>query len=271
MILPTSLETLPSGKRLRVARLGEGPPLLCLHGYPENLQIYCELLPRLAARFNAIAVDWPGLGRSDPWPGGATPAHMAERILALLDAWAIERVTLVATDMGGQPALAFAALHPDRTERIVVMSSLAFGDSDTSWEIRALREYGLNRLFLRNFPRLVFARAERTFLPRGVRLPEDLREDLWTSFARPEVREFIVKMCAGYQGKLSGLPSLYEKIRCPTLVLWAEEDKHFPPVQAERLHATISGSTLSILPGARHWMLWYRAAEVAERILAFAA
>jgi pimeloyl-ACP methyl ester carboxylesterase len=269
-MLTTTIETLPDGKRLRVARLGSGPPLLCLHGYPENLQIFCELLPRLAGRFEAIAVDWPGMGESDAWPGGATPKHLAGRLLRLLDAWGIARVTLVATDMGGQPALAFAALHPERVERLVVMNSLAFGDAATSWEIRLLREYGLNRFFLRSLPGLVFGRAERTFLPRGTRLPDELRRDLQASFARADVRAFIIKMCAGYQGTLADLPALYAQIACPALVLWAADDKHFPPVQATRLHEAIRGSTLSIVPGARHWMMWYLAEEIAARILAFA-
>jgi pimeloyl-ACP methyl ester carboxylesterase len=269
-MLETTIETLEGGRRLRVARLGSGPPLLCLHGYPENLQIFCELLPRLATRFQAIAVDWPGMGRSDPWPGGTTPKHLAERIRALLDAWGIERVTLLGTDMGGQPALAFAAAYPERTAGLLVMNSLVFGDADTSWEIRVLREYGLNRAILRRLPRIVFARAERTFLPRGTRLPEDLRRDLWESFREDAVRAFIVKMCAGYEGTLAKLPELYGAITCPTLILWGEDDRHFPPVQAEMLHQRIAGSTLSILPGARHWMIWYRAEEVAARILAFA-
>ncbi|MEP7122070.1 MAG: alpha/beta hydrolase [Byssovorax sp.] len=267
-MLATAIETLPDGKRLRVARLGQGPALLCLHGYPENLQIFCELLPRLAERYQAIAVDWPGMGESDAWPGGATPRHLAKRLLRLLDAWGIERVTLVATDMGGQPALMFAALYPERIDRLVVMGSLAFGDAATSWEIRLLREYGLNRFFLKRFPGLVFGRAERTFLPRGVRLPDELRRDLQASFARDDVRAFIVKMCAGYQGTLADLPALYAKITCPTLVLWAAEDKHFPPVQATRLHEAIPGSTLTIVPGARHWMMWYLAEVVASEILA---
>jgi pimeloyl-ACP methyl ester carboxylesterase len=269
MILQTTFEALSSGKRLRVARLGSGPPLLCLHGYPENLQIFCELLPRLAPRFEAIAMDWPGLGQSDAWPGGATPTHLAGRLLTLLDAWGIARVTLLATDMGGQPALAFAALHPERVERLIIMNSLAFGDAETSWEIQVLRKYGANRFFLRRFPGLVFGRCERTFLPRGIELPADLRNDLWGSFARGAVRAFIVKMCAGYEGTLAKLPALYGQIACPTLVLWGADDKHFPPVQAQRLHAAIAGSTLSILPGARHWMMWYRAEEVAREILAF--
>ena len=67
-MLPTSIEILEGGRKLRVARMGLGPPVLLLHGYPDNLQIWCELAPRLATSFQVIAVDWPGMGESDRWP-----------------------------------------------------------------------------------------------------------------------------------------------------------------------------------------------------------
>jgi pimeloyl-ACP methyl ester carboxylesterase len=268
-MLPAVFETLPNGRRLRVARLGEGPPLVLLHGYPDNLQIWCELAPRLAGRRRVIAFDWPGMGYSEEWPGGATPTHQADRLRTLLDAWGIGRADVAGLDMGGQPALAFAARHPDRVGRLVVMNSLIFGDERTSWEIRVLRKFGWNRLILRHLPRLVFRRAQRTFLPRGVRLSKDLASDLWEGFRRPAVRAFIAKLCAGYQGTLPRLPELYADVRCPTLVLWAGNDKHFPPRHAERLHAAVAGSRLEIIPGAEHWMPWYLADEVSARLLAF--
>jgi pimeloyl-ACP methyl ester carboxylesterase len=194
---------------------------------------------------------------------------MADRLHSLLDAWGLGRVSLAGLDMGGQPALAFAALHPDRIHRLVVMNSLVQWDERTSWEIRLLRRFGWNRVILRRLPGIVFRRAEQTFLPRGVRLSPELRSDFWTAFRRPEVRAFIAKMCAGYQGTLPRLPDLYRTITAPTLALWAGRDKHFPVSHAERLHATIPGSQLQVLSDAEHWMPWYRAETVAERIGAF--
>jgi pimeloyl-ACP methyl ester carboxylesterase len=269
-MLATTFRTFPDGKRLRLARLGSGPPLVLLHGYPDNLQIWCELAPRLADRFDVIAFDWPGMGYSDAWAGGTTPTHMADRLRAVLDVLGIGRALVAGMDMGGQPALAFAARHPERMLGLVVMNSLVFGEETTSWEIRILRQFGWNRLILRRLPWLVFRRAERTFLPRGVTLPADLRADLWDAFRRPAVRAFIARMCAGYQGTLPRLPELYGQVRCPTLVLWAGADRHFPPIHAERLHATVPGSRLDVIAGAEHWMPWYLAGDVAERMRGFA-
>jgi pimeloyl-ACP methyl ester carboxylesterase len=268
-MLATALDTLPSGCKLRVARLGSGSPLVLLHGYPDNLQIWCALAPRLADRCTVIAFDWPGMGYSDAWPGGTTPTHQAQRLLRLLDLWGIEQAAVVGLDMGGQPALALAALYPQRVRRLVVMNSLVFGDEPTSWEIRVLRKFGWNRLLLRHFPRLVFWRALATFLPWGTRLPAALKADLWGGFRQWPVRAFISKLCAGYQGTLPSLPQMYDKIACPVLALWAEKDGHFPPRQGERLHQAIAGARLEVVPEAKHWMAWYQADEVARRLRPF--
>ncbi len=56
---------------------------------------------------------------------------------------------------------------------------------------------------------------------------------------------------------------------CPTLVLWGERDGHFPPAHARRLHELIPRSELVLVPGAKHWMAWYLAEEVARRVRAF--
>jgi pimeloyl-ACP methyl ester carboxylesterase len=267
-MLDTVFET-HDGQRLRVARLGKGPAVVFLHGYPDNLQIWSGVAPRVGERFQAIAFDWPGMGRSDAWPGRATPDAQADRLLALLDAWDIARAAIVGMDMGGQPALSLAARHPDRVSALVVLNSLVLPDVSTSWEIRILRRLQWNRPLLTRFPRLVFERAVRTSLPSGERLPADLRDDLWEGFRRPEVLRFVARLCAGYQGTLSRLPPLYPLVACPTLVLWGAQDKHFPLAQGQGLQALIPGSTLRVVTGGEHWMAWHRAAEVAEEVAAF--
>jgi len=267
-MLATSNET-HSGRKLRAARLGSGPPLILLHGYPDNLQVWSELAPRLAAHYEVIAFDWPGMGYSEAWAGGATPFDFARRLRTLMDDWSLERAAIVGHDMGGQPALAFAAEYSNRISQLVVMNSLVIWDEKTSWEIALLRKFGWNRILLERLPRAVFFRAIRTFLPRGYKLSAELRSDLWESFQRPEVRKFVVRMCAGYQGTLPRLKQLYPTIRTPSLLLWAERDKHFPVAHARKLAEMVPRAKFEAVRGAGHWMALDRAEEVCSRILRF--
>jgi pimeloyl-ACP methyl ester carboxylesterase len=268
LMLATTIET-HDGRKMRVARLGSGPPVILLHGYPDNLQVWSELAPRLARRCEVTAFDWPGMGYSEAWSGGATPFDFARRLSTLMDAWNIERATIIGHDMGGQPALAFAAKYPNRVSRLVVMNSLVIWDEKTSWEIALLRKFGWNRVLLERLPRAVFFRAIRTFLPRGYKLGAELRSDLWDSFQRPEVRKFVVRMCAGYQGTLPRLKQLYPAIKTPALFLWAERDKHFPVAHARKLAEMVPGAKLEEIPHAGHWMALNLADEVGSRILRF--
>jgi pimeloyl-ACP methyl ester carboxylesterase len=268
-MLRTTTELHQQGKQLRVARLGEGEAVVLLHGYPDNLQVFSQLAPELARDKQVIAFDWPGMGRSDDWPGGATPLLMAKRLLHLLDAWQLDRVHLIGQDMGGQPALVFAAVYPERVRSVVVMNSLVNGDAATSWEIKWLRRFGANRLLFRYFPWLLFRRALRTFLPLGAGLNPALYNDMWSSFRQPAVRQFIVRMCAGYEGQLRRLPEWYRQIQCPVLILWAEKDKHFPPAQARWLQQQIPQAQLVVLPKAQHWMVLHQAAATAASIQSF--
>jgi len=269
MLLDTTLEAHPAGQ-LRVARLGQGEAVVLLHGYPDNLHVFSELAPLLAVDKQVIAFDWPGLGDSDEWPGGATPVVLAKRLLTLLDAWGLTKVHLIGQDMGGQPALVFAAAHPERVHSLVVLNSLVSGDEATSWEIEWLRRFGVNKLLLRHLPRLVYWRALHTFLPFGwPGLSAELRREQWRTFQRLAVREFVVRMCAGYEAQLPRLPERYRQVQCPTLILWGEKDKHFPPSQAHFLATQIPHAEVAILPGATHWMVLAQVAAVAARLRAF--
>jgi pimeloyl-ACP methyl ester carboxylesterase len=257
------------GKRVRVARLGSGSPVILLHGYPDNLQIWSDLALRLARNFEVIAFDWPGMGRSEGWPGGATPFDMARRLLTLMDNWGMNRAAIVGHDMGGQPALAIAAEHPERVSHLVVMNSLVIWDEQTSWEIKLLRRFGWNRVLLERLPQAVFFRAIRTFLPRSYTLPPALRDDFWESFQQRDVRRFVVRLCAGYQGTLPKLKILYPAIKTPSLFLWAERDKHFPVSHGRQLGALVPNARVEEIPNAEHWMALYLAEQVSARISRF--
>jgi len=267
-MLETTTET-HGGRKLRVARMGSGPQVILLHGYPDNLQVWSELAPRLAARFEVLAFDWPGMGYSEAWTGGATPFDFARRLRTLMDAWNIRKAAIIGHDMGGQPALAFAAQYTDRISQLVVMNSLVIWDEKTSWEIALLRKFGWNRVLLERLPRAVYFRAIRTFLPRGSKLSPELRSDLWESFKRPEVRKFVVRMCAGYHGTLPRLKQLYPTIRTRSLFLWAERDRHFPVAHAKKLAEMVPGAKFEQIPGAGHWMALNLAEEVSSHILRF--
>lgn len=261
--LPTSAVRVAGG-RLRVARLGAGEPIVLLHGYPDTLQIFARLAPRLAARHDVVALDWPGLGGSTAWPGPVDPAALAERLRAALDALGIARAAVFGHDMGAQPALALAAHHPDRVSRVIVSNALLFGDAPTSLAIAWMRRAGLAQVALRAAPGTVFDRCLATFLD-GERLPEAVEADLRAAWAQPRVRDTVAAMCAAYEAALPHLPELYWTVRAPVHAIWGAKDAHFPPEHAERLRAILPATRVDVLP-AGHWMAFTHADDVAAAV-----
>ncbi len=99
---------------------GEGPPLLLVHGWPENWYAWRRVMPALARDFEVIAVDQRGIGRSDKPADGYDTGTLAGDLVALMDALGHERFAVVGHDTGLIIGYALAADHPHRVDRLVV-------------------------------------------------------------------------------------------------------------------------------------------------------
>ncbi|MEQ1568115.1 MAG: alpha/beta fold hydrolase, partial [Myxococcota bacterium] len=257
-LLPTRFD--PVGEaRVRVADVGEGPVTVFLHGYPDTLQIWANLVPRVSGR--RIAFDWPGLGYSDPLGDTMGPDALADHLAGLLTAWGVPSARIVGHDMGGQAALVFAARHPERCSEVVVMNSLLFGDGATSWEIAVMRRGGLADAAFRWLPGVVYERCVRSFVDGP--LPDALDADFRGAFAHTRAR--LGPMCRAYDRALPELPRRYFEIRCPVRVGWAEREAHFPRSHGDRL-GHLLGAPVTEIAGARHWMAWTHPDAVAALV-----
>jgi pimeloyl-ACP methyl ester carboxylesterase len=107
--------------RLHAVIGGEGPPLLLVHGWPENWYAWRRVMPALARDFEVIAVDQRGIGRSDKPAGGYDTGTLAGDLVALMDALGHERFAVVGHDTGHFISYALAADHPNRVARVALL------------------------------------------------------------------------------------------------------------------------------------------------------
>lgn len=110
------------GVRFHVAEAGSGPPLLCLHGWPQHWWVWRKLIPDLAESYRVICPDMRGFGWSDAPPGAYAKEELASDLLALLDALDVERANVIAHDWGGFVGFLAALRAPERIERLVAMN-----------------------------------------------------------------------------------------------------------------------------------------------------
>lgn len=123
---------------LSVARAGDGPALLLLHGYPQTSQAWERVAPALARRFDVIVPDLRGYGASDAPPDD--PMHetyskrrMAADCVALMDALGIEQAHVMGHDRGARVAYRLALEHPDRVDRLAVVEIVPTGAFWSHW------------------------------------------------------------------------------------------------------------------------------------------
>jgi pimeloyl-ACP methyl ester carboxylesterase len=99
---------------MHVAEAGSGPPVLLLHGWPQHWYAWRRVAPELALERRVICPDLRGFGWSEAPPGSYAKATLAEDVLGLLDALALERVDLIAHDWGAWIGFMLCLQRPER-------------------------------------------------------------------------------------------------------------------------------------------------------------
>jgi pimeloyl-ACP methyl ester carboxylesterase len=111
------------GLRTHVATLGEGPPVVLLHGFPQHWWQWRTVAPVIAAHgYRVIAPDLRGAGWTEADAPGVQRESRLHDLLALLDALGVDRAHLVSHDMGAITAMQLTYDHPERVRAAVQLS-----------------------------------------------------------------------------------------------------------------------------------------------------
>ena len=258
----------PLDLRMAYTDVGQGEPVVLLHGIPTWSFLYADVIGLLEPHCRVIAPDFLGHGWSDRRDRfDRSLLAQTDAVLALLDALGIERATVVGHDTGGGVALILGIEHPDRVERLVLSNVVAYdswpiGDmvalSDPSWRDKPVGEV------------VDFVAGG---LPEGIHNRDRLT---------PEFRAGIVAPYADEEGKISlirnasalntnhtmALVDRHADIAAPTLVLWGRHDPWQTIRDGERLADEIPGARL-VPVEASHWIPQDAPVEFAERIAEF--
>jgi pimeloyl-ACP methyl ester carboxylesterase len=237
-----------------------GQVLLLVHGLAGTSATWDDLLVRLGDHLVVVAPDLPGHGLSaKPRQDYSLGAH-ANALRDLMVGLGIERATVVGHSLGGGVAMQFAYQHPERCERLVLVSSGGLG-SDVSWALRLLSLPGAEYLLPAIAPR--FVRDAGNALGRrigrlGMRWP--LVEQSWQAYASlaeaENRRSFLGTLRAVVvpSGQfVSAHDRLYLAAHLPTLIVWGGRDRMVPVTHAAAAHESLPGSELVIFERAGHF------------------
>jgi haloacetate dehalogenase len=218
---------------------GVGPPVLLLHGYPQNHVVWHAVAPRLRDRFTLVLPDLRGYGDSQGPPPDAQHVHYSKRAMAndmveLMTALGHERFLLAGHDRGGRVAYRLALDHPERVSRFAAIDILPTLDV---WEQMdkdaALHTY--HWLFLAQpapLPERLIGHDPEFYLRHLLDRWAGRREALEPAAVAEYIRHFrkpavIEAGCEDYRaGATVDLAhdradrDAGRRLRCPTLVLW---------------------------------------------------
>ena len=278
--LMTSRIPLSTGITLNVQLGGArgGEKILFLHGFPESHRTWRAVAPALAADYFVIAPDQRGFGASDKPEGveNYRTDRILEDLIALADALALDRFTLVGHDWGGAVAWLAALRHPDRIKRLVIVHAphpLVFQkslieDADqraASQYIRAFRdpamEAGIEAMGWESFYTKTFgSHADLALVPPGEKaayLADWSAPGALTAMLNWYRASDIVVPAIGEEVEAPAWTTLpFPTLAMPTLVIWGLRDRALLPVQLAALHEVVADLRTCATADAGHFIPW---------------
>jgi pimeloyl-ACP methyl ester carboxylesterase len=240
---------------------GEGPPLLLIHGIGDSSRTWEQIVPLLAREHLVIAPDLLGHGASDKPRADYSVAAYANGMRDLLAVLDIERVTVVGHSLGGGVAMQFAYQYPDKTERLVLVSSGGAGHC-ISPVLRAVTLPGAHAAL--SALRLPLARLTVDVIVellrrtnRGLGLDAVDLQRVVEALPDHTARSAFVRTlrsAVDWRGQVvTMLDRCYLAAGMPTMVMWGERDSVLPVAQAHYAHSAMPGSRLEIFPDEGHF------------------
>jgi pimeloyl-ACP methyl ester carboxylesterase len=253
------------GDPINTIELGEGPPIVFVHGLGGSWQNWLEQLPVLAREHRVVALDLPGFGYSPMSSREISIAGYARLLDGLLGALGIDAATVVGNSMGGFVGAELAIAFPQRVERLVLVSAAGLSTHNDPLPVRAMPALVRLERILTAGTAWLAAKSDAVMRRRRLReatlnavvrhpgrLPAALAAEQLRGAGKPG---FVTALQAllGYDVR-DRLP----EIACPTLIVWGERDRLITVRDADVFEELIADSRKVIFPDTGHMAMLER-------------
>ncbi len=263
---PTTLSTVEfveaDGLSIAYERVGEGHPLVFVHGAAEDSRVWQPQLTDLADEFTVVAWDEPGAGQSSDLPEGMTLEGFADGLAALIESLRLGPAHVAGLSWGGTVVLELYRRHPRLVATLIMIDTYAgWKGSLPADEVRA-RVVGARRML---------AAAPGELVPNIPGLfagdpPADL-VGLLAAIAS-DVRPATLRLELAIMAE-ADLSDLLPHVAVPTLLLWGDSDARSPLTVARQFEQAIPDAELVVIEGAGHMSSLERPQQVNAALRAF--
>jgi haloalkane dehalogenase len=260
---------------------GEDPPILLMHGFPDNLHLYDRLLPRLSPSRRVVTFDFLGWGDSSK-PAGYpyTAANQTWDVDAVIEQLHLNQVVLVAHDASGPPAIDWALAHADRVAALVLLNTYycsmpTLRRPEALWLFSTPMVRNMARVVSKAFHNWLFRRLYWWQVGRFMReaaareefIPPLYHQFAATPSAQPAFFRLNEDLLFTVRERTEMLPQLNAFSR-PVRIIFGASDPYLNVGVARRFHELFPTSELFLLPGAYHYVQIDEPEKVAHLLLA---
>ena len=250
----------PEGADIFVRWGGTGPVVLLLHGYAENSDSWAPLAADLMKDHTVVVPDLRGIGRSSKPAGGYDKKTEAKDIRTVVTALGYDRTFVVAHDIGNMVAYAYAALYPDKVERLVVMDAPIPGIGPWNDILLTPGVWHFNfhgpdaERLVAGRERIYFDRIWNDFTGDPSKPDDDTRNFFAATYAQPGgMRAGFAQFTAFSQDAKDN--KVFEQVKLTMPVLAVGGEKSFGPLQAVIMRHVATNVQEAVVAGSGHWLM----------------
>jgi pimeloyl-ACP methyl ester carboxylesterase len=250
----------PEGANIFVRWAGKGPVVVLIHGYAENSDSWAPLAADLVRDHTVVVPDLRGIGRSSKPAGGYDKKTQARDMRAVVTGLGFDRTFVVAHDIGNMVAYAYAAMYPDKVERLVVMDAPIPGIEPWTEILQNPGVWHFNfhgpdaEKLVAGRERIYFDRIWNDFTGNPSQPDEATRNFFTATYAQPGgMRAGFAQFAAFSQDAKDNAIFEQKKLTMPVLAVGGE--KSFGPLQAVIMRHVATNVQEAVVPGSGHWLM----------------
>jgi pimeloyl-ACP methyl ester carboxylesterase len=238
--------------KIRYEILGDGKPLILLHGWRGKIESLHNLAMALSKKFKVYNFDLPGFGLSDEPKEVWGVEEFADFLKNFIEEFKLSKPILVGHSFGGSIAMKYE-LKYDKVKSLILIDSA--GIRKPSGKVKFLTKISTlgKRLFSTPLLSSFKERARYTFYSL-------LREKDYYSVSS-HMRKVMSKVLS------EDMSAFFEKIKSDTYIIWGEKDRDTPVEHAKIMHGDIKGSKLEIIKDYAHGLPIFAPDLVAKLII----
>lgn len=256
------------GRSVRYGVIGDGPPLVIVHGTPWSSFNMRHLVESFSKDFKVHYHDLIGYGQSDMSPGDVSLGIQNQILDTLINHWGLENPPIIGHDFGGATVLRTHLLNARAFEKIVLIDPVSL----SPWGSPFFQHVKEHEEAFAGVPDYIHEAIVRAYINTAAFKPID-----------KEIMHMTVLPWMGSDGKSAfyrqiaqadsvftdEVQSLYSQVSQPVLILWGKEDTWIPLDRGKLLHEMIPGSMFHVIPDAGHLVIEEQPELLVEKIQQF--